>query len=595
VADKTKRYKLKLSKLDFISAVDVPAQATATVAIIKRRGDELGADFAVAKIDDEAGVVFGFAFTSTVDGKPYFDAQGDAIDESDIVKVALDFALAGAPSDEMHNEQASGRVAFLYPLTADIAKALQIDTKRTGLLAGIKPAPAVLAKFKSGEYTGFSIGGLGQRSTAKGMQVACSKCGQYMEKGLQQCPSCGAEPKLVDGVSEKTQTIVDGVVPNKPGATTQTAPAGKRYVEQGDTLVCVDLEKRTAVHYAPDSRASVLKSVWSTADVDNLPDSSFLYIEGGGKKDEDGKTTPRSLRHFPYKNASGAVDLPHLRDAIGRIPQSSLPADVRARLQAKAEKLLGDQHAKDKRFLDGDVLAAAMRIAFLAGNSTHVMGAPTVGPMSEVDIAKKLERLERIAKLSGAHKTHFDSLAGDAADEFIAKSVADRDAVIAAVIAARTAADEVVYTSPTGEVFRKSDDPRLVTMAKREAAALASAEQERLEKRASAELGYFAKALNVRAAILKAIDGIADEKIRSEAHLALKAANTAMEAVTKANGVNPLADAATDSPIAKFNAALTEFAKAAKKPVAQATADFLLTPEGSALYADAFPNTVPSN
>jgi hypothetical protein len=83
-------------------------------------------------------------------------------------------------------------------------------------------------------------------------------------------------------------------------------------------------------------------AVWSTAMVNDLPDSCFLYIEPGGKKDSEGKTTPRSLRHLPYKNASGSIDLPHLRNAIARIPQmKGIGADLKARLQAKARRLLG--------------------------------------------------------------------------------------------------------------------------------------------------------------------------------------------------------------------------------------------------------------
>lgn len=84
------------------------------------------------------------------------------------------------------------------------------------------------------------------------------------------------------------------------------------------------------------------KVVWSTAMVNDLPDASFLYVEGGGKKDESGKTTPRSLRHFPYKDGSGKVDLPHLRNAIARIPQSNVPPDVKQRLQARARRILMD-------------------------------------------------------------------------------------------------------------------------------------------------------------------------------------------------------------------------------------------------------------
>jgi hypothetical protein len=88
----------------------------------------------------------------------------------------------------------------------------------------------------------------------------------------------------------------------------------------------------------PDLR---MHSVWSTSFVNNLPDSSFLYIEPGGKKDAEGKTVPRSLRHLPYKDAKGNVDLAHLRNAIARIPQtSSVNADLAKTLQAKARNLL---------------------------------------------------------------------------------------------------------------------------------------------------------------------------------------------------------------------------------------------------------------
>lgn len=61
---------------------------------------------------------------------------------------------------------------------------------------------------------------------------------------------------------------------------------------------------------------------WTTSYINDLPDSCFAYIESGGEKDSDGKTTPRNLRHFPYKDASGKVDLPHLRNALARAPQS---------------------------------------------------------------------------------------------------------------------------------------------------------------------------------------------------------------------------------------------------------------------------------
>ena len=76
---------------------------------------------------------------------------------------------------------------------------------------------------------------------------------------------------------------------------------------------------------------------WDTAYINDLPDSAFLYISPGGEK-EDGKTKPRSLRHFPFKNAAGKVDLPHLRNAIGRIPQSTAPGLTKEKMRALQDK-----------------------------------------------------------------------------------------------------------------------------------------------------------------------------------------------------------------------------------------------------------------
>lgn len=84
---------------------------------------------------------------------------------------------------------------------------------------------------------------------------------------------------------------------------------------------------------------TVSEAVWSTARVNDLPDRAFLYIESGGKKDDGGKTTPRSLRHFPFEDENGNVDLPHLRNALGRIPQSTLPEDVKASVTRKAQRI----------------------------------------------------------------------------------------------------------------------------------------------------------------------------------------------------------------------------------------------------------------
>jgi len=86
--------------------------------------------------------------------------------------------------------------------------------------------------------------------------------------------------------------------------------------------------------------STTLKAEWDVAYINDLPDSAFLYISPGGEKDEDGKTVPRNLRSFPYKNTQGNVDLPHLRNAIARIPQSDIPNDKKASLQERARDIL---------------------------------------------------------------------------------------------------------------------------------------------------------------------------------------------------------------------------------------------------------------
>lgn len=61
---------------------------------------------------------------------------------------------------------------------------------------------------------------------------------------------------------------------------------------------------------------------WDTAYVNNLPDDAFAYIEEGGHKDEEGKTVPRSLRHYPHHDADGNVDVAHLRYALTQASQT---------------------------------------------------------------------------------------------------------------------------------------------------------------------------------------------------------------------------------------------------------------------------------
>lgn len=114
----------------------------------------------ILKVDESLGLVFGFAMVCKEDGEIHVDLQGDDIPEHEMLKSAVGFAKGERIAKEMHKGDQIGDVTFIFPLTTEIAKSLDITTKRTGLLIAMRPEdPEVLRKFADGEYTGFSIGG----------------------------------------------------------------------------------------------------------------------------------------------------------------------------------------------------------------------------------------------------------------------------------------------------------------------------------------------------------------------------------------------------------------------------------------------------
>ena len=116
-------------------------------------------DVKVTKVSD-VGVVFGYAIVSTIDGEPYFDLQGDHIPDDAILKAAVDFVESGAIGKTMHAGDVSGKVLFVWPVSADLHKAFDQVSKTTGLQIGFKPDNAEdVQKFRDGVFTGFSIGG----------------------------------------------------------------------------------------------------------------------------------------------------------------------------------------------------------------------------------------------------------------------------------------------------------------------------------------------------------------------------------------------------------------------------------------------------
>ena len=116
-------------------------------------------DNTLMKVDDELGVVFGWAIVCTKDGEPYYDLHNDHIPEDAMVKAVDDFMSRSQKAKEMHQGGVMGRTT-LFPVTTELAKSFGFDSNMTGALVMWKPDnKEVCKKFKDGTYTGFSIGG----------------------------------------------------------------------------------------------------------------------------------------------------------------------------------------------------------------------------------------------------------------------------------------------------------------------------------------------------------------------------------------------------------------------------------------------------
>ena len=138
-------------------------------------------------------------------------------------------------------------------------------------------------------------------------------------------------------------------------AKAEPEPSGRERVTMpsGVTLSGSPADIAAFIHKAslrgePDD---VAKAEESTKSQNDLPDSDFAYVEDGGKKDESGKTTPRSKRHFPIHDAA------HVRNALAQLSSSPFGDDASGKVHAAARKF-GIDVAKKESAMAGTVTKA---------------------------------------------------------------------------------------------------------------------------------------------------------------------------------------------------------------------------------------------
>lgn len=179
---------------------------------------------------------------------------------------------------------------------------------------------------------------------------------------------------------------------------------------------------------APIDGAST-KAAMSSAGQNDLPDSAFAYIEDGGSKDSSGKTTPRSLRHFPVH------DKAHAQNALARLSSSPFGDKAKAKVHAAAKKfgidVSDDSSSKSMVVAEGGTTVDTDAQGTGALTKSYLEAAITkaIGPLKaenatlRADLAKVLATpipggpvLSAAARpMGGAHSAESEDLAAKAA------------------------------------------------------------------------------------------------------------------------------------------------------------------------------------
>ncbi len=510
MADK-KPYKLRLTKLEFLSSCDVPAQGAGGAALLCKRGsDDFKLTAKVSKLSDDLGLVFGYAFAASLDGgqTPHIDSQDDAIDP-DFLKTVTAFLEAGGATDVNHDFAQDGKIVYAWPLLPEINEAMGIKSDVVGLAVAVKPSAETYKAFKSGELTGFSIAGTGIREP-----LEKSAPGRVVKSTLY--------TDLVDGHQHEVYVCDDGTL---------------------------------YVRYATSEGA------------DREHSHGIVF--------ENGQLTILADSGHTHQLAEGQPGV------------AIVPADAIVVVAASAKS--GVFPTKSVLQVMRDNPQAVNAIANKSTRSTSNNEATSMANDQQIaDLTKRLEHAERIAKMTGVHKTHFDTLQGDEAEAFLAKSAKERDAEIAEV----EKADAPIWTGEVTKVaVRKSDGALALQLAKQNevnAVALAKREAEiekaDIRKQAGEVLGGMpgddATHDAIIGALRKNLSGEALDKAIATLK-GMKAESRIGKAAPGFSGSSPTTD---DSPMAKFNVKLAEFAKSKNQTPVEATGAFVETPEGASLY-----------
>jgi hypothetical protein len=130
---------------------------------------------------------------------------------------------------------------------------------------------------------------------------------------------------------------------------------------------------------------ALAKADLSSGQLNDLPDSAFAYIEPGGAKDSDSKTTPRSKRHFAIH------DKAHADNAAARIAQGAKFGQEATPKVKAAQKKFGESDTSKGAVAEGETAV-----------DTDPQGTGSLSKAVEDAVTKATEPLvKRIETLDG--------------------------------------------------------------------------------------------------------------------------------------------------------------------------------------------------
>lgn len=159
------------------------------------------------------------------------------------------------------------------------------------------------------------------------------------------------DPEYVRGLIAKEAPVPE---PSKAG---ETVLANGIVIKGSPADMAAFFSAATARPVPTPADVALAKADMSAKAQNDLPDSAFAYIESGGTKDESGKTTPRSLRHF---NIS---DKAHADNAAARIAQGAKFGDKAKAKVESAQRKFGEKKVSKEAGVPDAVTKDAMDTA----------------------------------------------------------------------------------------------------------------------------------------------------------------------------------------------------------------------------------------